>query len=160
MALNVLRISRDEWKQYSASAHRAVFKAVKPAEFDRIDYALLCIDTVKDEPTGYVTVRELDHETVYWQFGGGFPWAQKSIWIARTYDALLNKQAEFAKRMTTRIENTNLPMLKLALSKGLIVFGVRTFGGETLLELGKDFDGHSTKLLEHAQPKTSYQKAT
>lgn len=160
MALNVLRVSREDWKDFSANAHRAVFNSIKPAEFDRIDYALLCIDSGKDEPTGYVTVRELDPETVYWQFGGGFPWAQKSIWMAKTYDALLKKQSEFSRRMTTRIENTNLPMLKLALSKGLLILGVRIWDGATLLELVKEFHGDDKHILKHADPKASLQKAT
>lgn len=136
--MKVWEISKENWATFSEGAHRVVFEKEKPAYFDRIDYGLIAV-TGDDIMAGYVTVREVDHETVYWQFGGGFPWAQKSILMAKAYDALLAHQAGRSKRMTTFIENVNVPMLKLALSRGLKICGLRLTRETTLVEFVKEW---------------------
>lgn len=137
--VKVLEISKTEWAKCSEDAHRAVFNKVKPGHFDRIDYALLAVLEETDQPVGFVTVREVDHETVYWQFGGGFSWARKSILMGRTYDALLEAQSRKSKRMVTYIENENVPMLRLALSRGLRICGLRSLKESALVEFVKEW---------------------
>lgn len=156
MALRVDEIQAAAWALFSRNAHMAVFAYEKPATVDRIDYALLVVDTEKDTPVAYVTVRELDHESVYWQFGGGFKWAQKSILMARAYDKLLEHQSRKSKRMVTRIENTNAPMLKLALSRGLQIYGVRAHHDHVLVELEKEWTNeHNKNIFVDVEPEVS-----
>lgn len=154
--LRILEIPASSWiANFSEYAHRITFKEVKPKKFDRIDYALLVIDTETDSPIAYVTVRETDHETVYWQFGGAF-WGQKSIKMARCYDEMLKYQSQKSRRMWTRIENDNYPMLRLALSRRLKICGAFHIGGTTLVELVKEWNsGDSLNILEHAEPEAS-----
>lgn len=135
--MRVHKISKQDWGALSENAHLLAFEKSKPVAFDRIDYALLCV-AEDDKPIGYITVRELDHESVYWQFGGGFPWAQKSALVARAYDKCLDLQFTMSKRITTKIENTNYPMLRLALSRGWVICGCGHYNGTTLVDLIKE----------------------
>lgn len=151
--LKILEIPASEWiEKFSEDAHRIVFKEIKPKAFDRIDYALLVIDAVSDSPIAYVTVRETDHQTVYWQFGGAF-WGQKSTRMVQCYDLMLKYQGTKSKRMWTRIENENYPMLKLALSRQLKICGVFHLTGTTLVEMVKEWDdGNGKHISKHAEP--------
>ncbi len=65
-------IDSKTWALHSEDAHKIAFGKVKPASWDRIDFALLAVDD-SEMPMGYITCREHDHETIYWQFGGAFP---------------------------------------------------------------------------------------
>lgn len=133
----IIRVSAEDWSKYSEDAHRAVFGTIKPAYFDRISYALLAISDT-DEPVSYITVREHDHETVYYQFSGVFPKFRKTLTPVKAYTAFLEYQKCHSKRVTTYIENTNFAMLKMALFLKFVVIGTRTFGGSIFLDLVKE----------------------
>jgi hypothetical protein len=156
----ILQILPEEWaKRYSENAHRAVFGKIKPASFDRIDYALLYV--VDEKPAGYVTVRELDPDTVYWQFGGLFPWAQKSIRTISMIDETMAFQSKIAKRLVTYVENNNFSMLKFYLSRNLLITGIRHYNGSTLVELMKEWsDGNNPNIRQHEHQQTDVEKAT
>jgi len=148
----VLRVEKDEWREkYATAAHAAVFQKYLPKDLERISYALLI---VKDDTViGYVTVREHDSETVYWQFGGVFPTFRRSFVAAKLMEEALLWQKDYAKRVTMFVENTNVAMLKLALSFGFLVIGTRTFIGSVYVDLIKEFsDGNNEHLPEHAKP--------
>lgn len=136
--MKIEKFSREEWAKYSADAHLAVFGKTRPAEWDRIDYALLyvCDD---DLPGAYVTVRELSPKHVYWSFGGVFPWALKSIRTLRMIDALIAWQGQRSKSLITYVENDNFPMLKIFLSRKMKIVGTRCISGSVLVELVKEF---------------------
>lgn len=134
-----MRYSPEQWREYSETAHQSVFGKMKPASWDRISYALVVTNPINDEPIGYLTVRENDHESVYWQFGGAFPKYQKSTWAVRGYHDFIEYQKQFSKRAGTYVENTNTPMLKLALTYGFIPIGVRTVCGSTYVDLLLEF---------------------
>lgn len=154
---NVKKLSPQEWEMMSENAHRAVFGEIKPKHFDRIDYVLLAVEDGK--PVGYVTVRETDHETVYWQFGGAFEWARNSIVTVRAYDVFLDEQKKLGtKRIHTRIENKNYPMLKLALSREWVIMGCGVFRGTVLIDLVKEFYGNESELREHVESVSSNKK--
>jgi hypothetical protein len=127
----VEQFSSDEWKVMAANAHLAVFDESRPAEMNRIDFALLAVE---DEPIAYGTFREIDNESVYMQYGGVFPPSRNSIKAYRAYEAILSKVRSHYKRASTLIENTNLPMMKFAMKAGLRVTGIRNFKGSILLE--------------------------
>jgi hypothetical protein len=141
--LRVVRIEAEDWKaNFSEVAHLLAFSRNKPVAFDRIDYALLVLQG--DKPAAYVTAREQDHETVYWQFGGGFPWALRSILMTRIFDIVIGfEKLAGRKRLSIRIENTNLAMLKLAISRSWLVVGVLSIDGNTLVQLVKNINGES-----------------
>jgi len=158
--LQIYQLDKAEWTRFSEDAHAAVFGKVKPTFMDRIDYAWLSVKD--DKPVAYVTVRELDHETVYWQYGGAFPWALKSIWMARSYALALEKQRSLSKLVTTRVENTNLKMLRLALGHGFLINGVRMSHQSVLIELVKDLgekNEHEADVSEHAEPSSRGEEA-
>ncbi len=133
-------IGPDDWASLSENAHLVVFGEHKPASFDRIDYALICADA-ENIPQCYLTARELDHETVYWQFGGAFPPATKSILAWTIYNAFIEfERSAGRKRIQTYVENTNTAYLKFAMKAGFRIIGTRTVKGTVLLDHVLDFD--------------------
>jgi hypothetical protein len=137
--IEIFKLSKQEWSEISEKAHAACFNEVKPKEWDRIDFALVGVDKVKNQMINFVTMREVDHETIYWQYGGSFPEYKGSLLAARSYAMAIKWCEGSYKRMVTLIENTNKSMLKLAAFNGLLVIGVRNFKGKVLLEHGIEF---------------------
>lgn len=132
--MRIEKIGREDWKVLSAHAHLSCFGEQKPAYFDRIDYALLAIDEKRDEPMGYVTVREIDYQTAYWQFGGAFPTIKQTLQVYTTYLAALKWMSSRYKRIYTYIENTNTTMLRIAMKAGFRIVGIRCFEMPLVLE--------------------------
>lgn len=131
--MQVKVIPPEEWgKHFSEQAHLVAFGKSKPAHFDRIDYALLVVDGEK--PLGYVTCRELDHETVYWQFGGAMPGTRGTLHTPQVFDAMLTWARKLYRRVTFVVENTNQAMLKLAIHRQFLIVGCRFFHGTVLVE--------------------------
>lgn len=130
----VKKISKEEWKEMSASAHLICFNEKRDPEMDRIDFALLNVRG--EEPLNYCTVRELDSESVYWQYGGAFPNTKgtgTSFYSYQRYADWCFDQGY--KRITTYVQNDNLAMLKIALQVGFRIIGTRTFKGCIMVEL-------------------------
>lgn len=133
-------VDAETWKkEFSEAAHKIAFKELKPASWDRIDYALLAIDG--DVAAGYVTCRELDSESVYWQYGGAMPGTRDTIKSFRAYEAFVQWHKSRYKRVATYIENTNTVMLKMAMRVGFRITGVRNYQGSILLEHLLEFQG-------------------
>lgn len=130
--MDVIKFSAQDWQQYSENAHKIAFNEHKPRDWDRIDFALLVVDA--DKPAGYVTCREHDSHSVYWQFGGAFPGTKESIHAYRGYQAFVEWCRPRYQRVGTLIENTNTAMLKMAMKVGFRIVGVRNFKGSILLE--------------------------
>ena len=121
----------------SEKAHLYSFAENRPPEFDRITFALVA--EVNGKLAGWVTCRELDKESVYWQYGGAFPTIEKTIHVFGVYEAFFNKIKELGyKRMTTYMQNTNIAMIKLGFKYGLRIIGVRFFNNEIFCELYKE----------------------
>jgi RimJ/RimL family protein N-acetyltransferase len=136
----IKKISPEEWSELSELAHKLAFAKVRHASHDRIDFALLAVETPSENPIGYVTVRELDHEGVYWQFGGCLDERLRgTVHILRIYEAFCAWASENCKRITTLVENTNESYLRLALRLGFEIIGVRMFKGTILVEMLKEF---------------------
>ena len=120
------------WATFSENAHKIAFGEIKPADMDRIDFALMAVrDTT---PLGYITCREFDKDTLYWQFGGAFPGTKATSLSWKVYQSLVEWCRPRYKRITTLIENTNLVMLKMAMKVGFRVCGVRFYNGSILVE--------------------------
>ena len=138
MTLSIDRFTRSEWAQWSEKAHLICFQERKPAEWDRIDFALV----VKNEERllGYVTCREIDHETLYWQFGGAFPGTKETALSYKVHLRLIEACKAHYKRIVFFVENTNTPMLKMALKSGFRIFGTRFHAGSVLVEHVLEFE--------------------
>lgn len=133
MDLVVTKLSSEDWKSFSENAHLICFNETRPLEMERIDYALMAIDKKTDTPVSYITVRECDANTVYWQYGGGFP-GTIGLPAFRSYEAFISWTSERYKRIYTQIENTNHRMLKMAMKVGYNIIGVKCFNGSVMLE--------------------------
>ena len=133
--LEVSIVSKEDWvRSFSEASHLVCFGKHKPSSFDRIDYAMLMADPETKTPRAYITAREFDHETVYWQFGGSFPGTKGTVASLACFEAALEHAKLHYKRVTFVVENTNFPMLKLAQKKGFVIVGLRNFNGTVLLE--------------------------
>jgi RimJ/RimL family protein N-acetyltransferase len=129
----IRQIPKEAWAVVSEDAHLIAFGEHKPAFFDRIDFALLAV-TEQEEMMGYITCREFDHETLYWQFGGAFPGTKETVKSWAAYKAFGAWCSDKYKRVATLIENDNTAMMKMAMKLGFRVIGVRNFKGSILLE--------------------------
>lgn len=126
------KFSCEQWKELSEQAHLICFNEIRPASVDRIDFALMAVDENKI-PLSYMTIREVDSETAYLQYGGSFK--PGSVHSFRSYELMLNRlKEEGYLRLQTYIENTNTTMLKFALKAGWLITGIRTFEGSILTE--------------------------
>lgn len=138
MHIHVDRIEKEAWSVLSEHAHIISFEEKKPREWDRIDYALI---VNKDNvPMGFVTCREHDAHTLYWQFGGAFPGTKETSLSFLGYQALVQYVKPQYKRLTTLIENENTAMLKMAMKVGFRIVGIRFYNGSVLLEHVLEFE--------------------
>ncbi len=138
--IKIQELDPEQWSVFSEDAHRSCFSEFRPAYTDRIDYALLAHDPATRGIMGYVTVRELDHESAYWQYGGAFPTIEKSAHVFKVYLHFIEHMRQRYKRVTTLVENSNVSYLKLAMKAGFRIIGVRMFKGVILVELLLDFE--------------------
>lgn len=139
VSIDVKQIPAKDWAKLSEQAHTVVFGKHKPAEWDRIDFAL-----VTEDNSGlrtYVTCREVSHDSLYWQYGGSFPGVRNSPSVVKDMTAMLIFVAKSYKRLNFFVENTNWPMLKLAHQFKIPVIGTRTFQNTVLLEHLLEFNG-------------------
>lgn len=134
----VEQLSPADWKTLSEDAHKVAFGTVKPVADERIDYALICVEGTKLQ--GYLTAKEMDGKTVYWQFGGAFPGTKGTPSTFKGYLAFVRWTMERYERVQTRIESKNTAMLKMALKVGFEVVGVRVAQGFTMVELELEFN--------------------
>lgn len=130
----IKKLFPDEWKILSENAHLIMFNEQRPKELDRIDYALISEDQDK-KICGYLTARELDAESVYWQFGGAFPGTHSSAKAVQCYQEFVAWALQRYQRITTLVENTNVRYLRLAMHFGFRIIGCRLFHGKILVEL-------------------------
>jgi hypothetical protein len=137
--VNVERLTADEWRELSEGAHKVVFEEQRPSHFDRIDYALLAVGD-DGLPQGYLTARELDSSSVYWQYGGAFPGTKGSSKSFAAYQEFVRWTRERYGRVTTLVQNTNVVYLKMAMSVGFRIIGVRCFHGDVFCELMLEFE--------------------
>lgn len=137
--MRVVKISKEKWAELSEKAHLIVFNEIRKPEMERIDYALL-VESDSGVPMQYATCRELDAESVYFQYGGSFPGTKGTGKSLRCFDKII-EWSEFAgyRRISFLVENTNEAMMKLALRFGFLVVGLRNFKGQVFLEHTKEF---------------------
>ena len=136
--MEVRRLTKDEWANFSEDAHQVVFDEYRPKGFDRLDYVLLLVE--EDRVVSYVTIKEMDHFSCYWQFGGVMPdfrGQHKSYDVVKAFETYCR---EHYLRAGFLVQNTNKNMLVLAVKSGFSPIGMRTFKGDIFLEFTKEFE--------------------
>lgn len=131
--MRIVRIEKEEWSQLSEKAHKAVFKETKPVDMDRIDFALVC-ENEFEIPMTYITCRENDKDTIYFQYGGAFPGTKDTMHSFRAMQMSVRWCKERYKRIHFYVENTNKPMLKMAMKVGFLITGIRNYKNHILIE--------------------------
>jgi hypothetical protein len=136
--IEVEQISKEVWlEKYHDKSFQRVFGEGKPRFDDRCNYALV---VKKDSvPFAFVTCIEMDAKNVYWQLGGVSGDYQKTGAAMNAMTACLDWSKEKYQSIAMRVENTNLPMVKLALKAEFLIIGTRNFGSEIFLEFLKEF---------------------
>lgn len=129
----VKRVEKDNWNTLSEDAHGVVFGEKMPRDLPRYDYALVC-ENAERRLVSYATVRELDAESVYWQYGGVFPAFRKTPKSFEAFSMQVDWCLERYKRLSFLVENDNKAMLRMAAKKDFMITGVRTFKNLVLLE--------------------------
>lgn len=130
--MSIVVYSSEQWDKFASLAHYLVFKENRPSEMNRIDFALVVLKGEK--PLGYMTIREIDSETCYIQYGGAFESSKDTVMTYPAYKELIDWLSVKYKYCTTLIENTNLVMLKFAMKVGFKIIGIRNFKDQILLE--------------------------
>lgn len=139
MKFSVTQVSSKAWiESMSEDAFKIAFGFDRPSSLERFDFALIAVDSA-NEFSGFITCKEMDAETLYWQFGGSMPNYKKSISVFNGYMCFVNWARERYKQVTTRIENGNTSMIKLALGVGFKIVGTYTFKDKIYLELVNEF---------------------
>lgn len=136
--IKIVQVLKEEWQQFSENAHLIVFAEKKPSSVDRIDFALVA-EGRDSRLLGYITCKEFDSESLYWQFGGAFPGTKKTSVSFQMYLKALSWCESRYQRVMTLVENKNLTMLKMHLASGFIIVGFRSYNGQGLVELTKEF---------------------
>ena len=127
-------LTKQEWLPIAADAHLTCFNEIIEPDFNNIDFAL--ISKKGERLLTYCTVRQLDKETCYWQYGGALPECKDTVYSYKGTKASVDACFSYGyKRISFYVENDNLPMLKLALKLGFRVIGLRNFKKSILLEL-------------------------
>lgn len=127
-------IDKTTWvKDFSEAAHLLTFRMLKPASWDRIDFAMLAVDD-DGSYLGYAVCSERDSSTLFWQFGGLLPGSKSEGRAKEVMKCLLECARAKYTRLGFLVENDNLPMMKVAMDAGFRIVGLRSFKGFILLE--------------------------
>ncbi len=137
--ITIRKIDDQTWvNDFAEDSHLVVFGEFRPKSLNRIDFALLILD-FEGKASGYATCRELDKETLYWQYGGAFPNYKGSIYTVQGFHKLVEWCSAHYQRVTTKVENTNITWLKFLFKGGFIPVGMHVFEGRTYIELMVEF---------------------
>lgn len=141
MITMISKISKETWSKMSENAHLVVFGNRKELKNERIDFTYLIAQEA--QVLAYVTCKEMDGTSLYWQYGGTFPSAKGSIFVPAGFRSLLNRvQEDRYDRVSFLVENTNYPMLKLAMAFKFKIIGAKLFQGQVFLEHCLEFGGN------------------
>lgn len=130
--ISVRVISKEEWSSLSQDTHTIMFNENRPSSKDRIDFALISFNGLN--PFGYISCKELDSESIYWQFGGVFK-EMRGVHTLHAVLKCLEIMKPLYKRVCVNVKNDNIPMLRILLKTGFLIDGVRNFGSNVLLHL-------------------------
>ena len=126
-------LTKSEWDKWAEDAHLIAFSEIRPAHMNRYDYAIVTQYAL--EPLGYITVRELDSESVYIPYGGAFPSAKGTKRSFDSFGHMLEKLSSAGiKNIMFYVNNKNLKMINFAHGYDFFINGCRMFEGEVFVE--------------------------
>lgn len=128
------KLSLEDWNIVGKEAHKLCFGEERPMDMNTFDFALMVV-TEEDFPLAYSTNIILDKNTVYMQHGGAFPFYHGNPKVLRGYHMMIEYLKENYSRISTRVHNTNIRMLKLAMSAGLLINGIDCLEKDIFLNL-------------------------
>lgn len=137
--MRVVKLTKEDWATLSEKAHLIAFNEHRDPISERVDFAIIVEDGY-GKPMIYITARELDRESLYWQYGGAFPDTRGTGKTKECVEEVLNwcKQNNY-RRVFFYTENTNVPMLKLAMNLRFRAVGIRNYKHHVLLEHFREF---------------------
>lgn len=131
----VKKVDGKIWKEtMSENAHLSVFDETWSKELERVDFALLMIESESNTVISYATAQEVDKNTVYLQYGGALPSFKGTVITYKSFCEMLELLKEKYTKIVTLVENTNYPMLKFYMKQMFKVTGIRYFKNSILLE--------------------------
>lgn len=133
MKYSIEQFTLENWNKIAEDAHLVCFNEARPREMNTFDYAIAAINE-KGTIAGYATIIEYDKYHAYMQHGGAFPDTPK-FHVPGTYGALVDWLSDRYECITTRIRNTNTPMLKLAMGVGFLINGIDSYPSEGTIYL-------------------------
>lgn len=134
--IHVKKFTPEQWYAYSEVAHKLVFKEQRDPWIERISFALLAHSD--EEAIGFVTCRETDAESVYWQFGGALD-EFRGIAAYRGFQGFYGYCQKRYKRISTLVKNDNVGYLHMLMKMGFRAIGMRTYKGDIFLEMHTEF---------------------
>lgn len=137
--MNIHVLSLDDWKVMSKNAHSLCFEDEQDPSILTCSYVLFLTDK-SDTPAGYATVIEINTLSAYLQHGGAMPHLRGTSGAAVAYKTTIDFVKQKYEKLSTKIRNDNIRMLRLAMSEGFRICGVESTDGETyvLLSWGRD----------------------
>jgi len=120
--------SKEEWAPVAALAHKACFYEDRPDAQNTFDFVMVA-EHEEGKAIAYATILEIDSKTAYMQHGGAFLEIRGKYTTLRTYQMMVNFLKGKYSRISTRVWNQNIPMLKMAMSQGLIIQGIDVIDG-------------------------------
>lgn len=131
------KLPKEHWALLARNSNIAVFGEQMDPKDERIDFTYVALED--DKMVGFVSCQERDADSLYIQYGGLVKPKQGQGFGSEGFPNLLAMIASEYQRVGLLVENTNMPMLKMALGAGFLVIGMRNFKGKVLLEMGKEF---------------------
>ena len=116
------------------AAHLVTFGENRPQSLNSFHFVLGAVDG-DNQLAGYCTCIELDKESLYLQHGGVLPNYAKSIYVLKSYGVCVEWCLQNYKRVSTKVQNTNISMLKLAMQMGFLIVGTSTFKDKVFVDL-------------------------
>ena len=125
-------LSNEEWALLGRTSHALTFGEMREPMLNRHHFTVAVMHS--GDMGGFFTCLEMDSETLYIQHGGVLPNFQKTIHATQGYAAFIDWCEARYKRLTTKIENINAPMLRLAMKMGFLIVGTSTFKNKIYLD--------------------------
>lgn len=133
MNLSTRVVSKKEWDLFALEVHKELFGEFGLDHFRSYDFTIL-VEHENGDKVAYVNIKELDAESAYVTFGGlfkeyrGYGVGFKSLNLA--VDELLKKYLRVGFACRTK----NFAMIKMGISKGFEIIGLKKMYGFNYLE--------------------------
>jgi len=139
--LKLRLLTLEEFKPLSEEMHKKCFSDDRPAWSHTCDFVLVADDADTEKPLGFLTCFEIDKGQVWIHFGGVFKDNIPRNALVDKYTGRdifnfgINYLLEQYATILLDTKNTNIPMIKIALSTGFLIVGVECSFKEIYLRM-------------------------